>query len=137
MASDLDSSKAEIASLRRKIEAVEAKIDKVEAKIDKVEAKQGIWSEVPTTEWLSHLDTLLKDKISLHNDKISLQEEKIILLKQTAATGKSHVQFLLIRSHSVFIFPSSIQSSPSCLSSSASSLTLLSILCYTVLLFVP
>ena len=130
MASDLDSSKAEIASLRRKIEAVEAKIDKVEA-------KQGIWSEVPTTEWLSHLDTLLKDKISLHNDKISLQEEKIILLKQTAATGKSHVQFLLIRSHSVFIFPSSIQSSPSCLSSSASSLTLLSILCYTVLLFVP
>ena len=82
MASELDSVKAEIASVKRKIE-------EVEAEINDVKAKRGIWSDVSTTEWLSHLDTLRKVQISL-------QEKENILLKRTPA-GKSHVQFLKIR----------------------------------------
>ena len=89
MASELDSVKAEIASVKRKIE-------EVEADINDVKAKRGIWSDVSTTEWLSHLDTLRKVQISLQGTRGSLQEEKNILLKRTPA-GKSHVQFLKIR----------------------------------------
>ena len=65
----MESTKAEIASLKRKIEDIEADIDAVKA-------GRGIWSDAPMTERRSYLDTLRKDKISL-------QEEKNILLKQT------------------------------------------------------
>ena len=51
MASERDTAKAKISSVKKNIEAVEAKIEVVEA-------KQDIWSDVPTTEWLFHHDTL-------------------------------------------------------------------------------
>ena len=70
MASELDSAKAEIASLKRKIKDIEADIDAVKA-------GRGDWSDAPKTERRSFLN-------NLERTRASLQEEKIILLKQTS-----------------------------------------------------
>ena len=74
MTSELDSTRAEIHSLKRKI--------------DEIEAGQGEWENVSMAKRLPYLN-------SLERTRSILQEKKSILLKQTAA-GTPRIRFFLI-----------------------------------------